>query len=256
MHFIDTHAHLYSEEFVSILPDVISRAKTAGVKKILLPNVDEESIPLMHQLSQHYSDFLVPMMGIHPCYVKPDFLPQIALVEKMLNQNKYCAVGEIGIDLHWDKTLLVEQQLAFRLQIRLAKQHNLPIVIHARESFPEIFEILDEENDSNLKGVFHCFTGGIAEAEKVLSYNGFLMGIGGVITYKNSNLSEVVKHIPLNKLLLETDSPYLPPVPFRGKTNESSYLIHIAQKLADSKSESIENISKVTTENASRLFKI
>jgi TatD DNase family protein len=256
MQLIDTHAHLYSSELLENINEIVSRAKENKLVNLLMPNIDEGSITPMHQLAKDFPNYLVPMMGIHPCYVKPDFLPQINLVEKMLSENKYCAVGEIGIDLHWDKTLLVEQQQAFRLQIQLAKKYQLPIVIHARESFQEIFEILDEENDTTLKGVFHCFTGGIAEAQKILSYQGFLMGIGGVITYKNSNLSEVVKHIPLDKLVLETDSPYLPPVPFRGKTNESSYLTFIAQKLADSKGESIENISKVTTENANSLFKI
>lgn len=254
---IDTHAHLYRKDFIEDFDEIVARAKANKIQKVLLPNIDEESINRMHWLVDNDSEFFVPMMGIHPCYVKENWEEQIQLVEQHLTSGrKYCAVGEIGIDLYWDKTLFSEQQKAFRAQIRLAVKYNLPIVIHARDSFNEIFEILDEENCPELTGVFHCFTGTIEQANKVIAYGGFKMGVGGVLTFKNSGLDSVIANVPLEYLILETDCPYLPPVPFRGKRNESSYLVYIAEKLAEVKNCSLNEIANVTSQNASELFNL
>ena len=254
---IDTHAHLYSKEFIEDFDEVVTRAKSGKIQKILLPNIDEESIERMHLLVDEAPDFFIPMMGIHPCYVNENWETQISLVEQHLKSGrKYCAVGEIGIDLYWDKTMLFQQQQAFKAQIKLAIKYNLPIVIHARDSFDEIFEILDQENCPELTGVFHCFTGNLEQANKVIAYGGFKMGIGGVLTFKNSGLDKVIAAISMDHLILETDCPYLPPVPFRGKRNESSYLRYIAEKLAEVKECSLEEVAKVTSNNANTLFKL
>ena len=252
---IDTHAHLYSKEFSADFDEVVQRAKNNGVEQILLPNIDEDSIEKMHELVAADPAYFVPMMGIHPCYVKTDWEDQISLVEQHLqSNNKYCAVGEIGIDLYWDKTLLKEQQQAFRAQIQLAIKHNLPIVIPARDSFNEIFEIIDDENCDKLKGVFHCFTGTLEQANKIIAYGGFKMGIGGVLTFKNSGLDQVIKEVALEHLMVETDCPYLPPVPYRGKRNESSYVIHVAEKLADVHQKTLIEIANITSDNAKKMF--
>ena len=253
---IDTHAHLYAKDFLEDFNEVVKRAKLNGVEKVLLPNIDEESIERMHFLASEYPQFFIPMMGIHPCYVKENWQEQIQLVDKHLSAgtNNYCAIGEIGIDLHWDKTLVEQQKLAFRAQIKLAIKYKLPIVIHARESFDEIFEIVDQENCEELTGVFHCFTGTIAQAKKIIAYGGFKMGIGGVLTFKNSGLDKVILEVDLEHLVLETDCPYLPPVPFRGKRNESSYLTYIAEKLSEVKQCSLAEVAAVTSKNATALF--
>ena len=254
---IDTHAHLYSKEFVEDFDEIVTRAKANKIQKILLPNIDEQSIERMHSLVDNDPEFFVPMIGIHPCYVTEAWEDQIRLVEQHLSSGRnYCAVGEIGIDLYWDKTLFEQQKNAFRAQIKLAIKHKLPIVIHARDSFDEIFSILDEENCDELTGVFHCFTGTVEQAEKVIAYGGFKMGVGGVLTFKNAGLDKVVATISLEHLILETDCPYLPPVPFRGKRNESSYLSYISEKLAEVKSCSIEEIAAVTSKNAISLFNL
>ncbi len=253
---IDTHAHLYDKVFAEDLDEVVKRAKSNNVQKILLPNIDEESIERMHFLAAEYPGFFIPMMGIHPCYVKENWEEQIQLIEKHLSDgtHKYCAIGEIGIDLHWDKTLIEQQKLAFRAQIKLAIKYKLPIVIHARESFDEIFEIVDQENCEELTGVFHCFTGTVEQAEKIIGYGGFKMGIGGVLTFKNSGLDQVISEVDLKHLVLETDCPYLPPVPFRGKRNESSYLTYIAEKLSEVKECSLAEVVAATSKNAIELF--
>ena len=255
MKFIDTHAHYYSLEFKEDLLEGIQRSKENNISKVLLPNIDIESIDPMFQLCLEYPDTFFPMLGLHPGYIKEDWEQQLNSVYSKLQNNEVIAIGEIGMDLYWDKTFIEEQKKAFIVQIEWAIEFNLPIVIHARDSFQEIFDILDEKNCDQLTGVFHCFTGTEKEVQKIQSYGGFYFGIGGVVTYKNSHLPPVVKSIPLDQILLETDSPYLPPVPYRGKRNEPSYLIHVAEKLASIYELGLDEIAKQTTENTYRLFK-
>lgn len=252
--FIDSHTHLYSESFEEDRDDMIKRALDAGVRKMLLPNIDVDSIEGMLDLELRFPENCFPMMGLHPTSVKEDWEAQLKVIEQQLFSRKFIAIGEIGIDLYWEKTFKDQQIAAFIRQIEWAKQLQIPIVIHARDSFPEIFEILDQHNDDRLKGVFHCFTGTIEDAKKIQGYGGFLFGIGGVVTFKKSGLDEVVRQLPLNELILETDSPYLSPSPNRGKRNESAYIPFIADKLSDIFEVSIEEIAKATTENAEKLF--
>jgi TatD DNase family protein len=252
--FIDTHAHLYSSDFNDDRVEMIQRSLANGVEKLLLPNIDIESIEGMHQLVKEYPTNCYAMMGLHPGYVKEDWEQQLAIIKDYLFKGNYIAVGEIGIDLYWDKTFIEEQKSAFSKQVNWAKELNLPIVIHAREAFQEIFDILDELHDDRLRGIFHCFTGNGEQAKKALSYNGFKLGIGGVLTYKKAELDKVLENIDLKNIVLETDSPYLPPVPYRGKRNESSYLVHIAEKLADVYQISIKEVEEITTNNVFELF--
>ena len=252
--FIDTHTHLYSSQFDSDREDVIQRALDFGVDKFLLPNIDLESINGMYDLEQKYPKNCFAMMGLHPCSINENYLTILEKIKKELFSRKFIANGEIGIDLYWDKTFLEEQKKAFALQIDWAKELNIPIVIHARDSFQEIFDVLDLHNDINLKGIFHCFSGGLNEIEKIRSYGGFIFGIGGVLTFRKSGLDEVVKSIPLSEIVLETDSPHLAPTPHRGKRNESAYIPIIANQLAAIFETSIENIAKITTENAKKCF--
>lgn len=251
----DTHTHLYYETDPANLTELMQRCLDNKVSRLFLPNVDSKSIPLVFGLAEQYPLHCFPMLGLHPCDVKEDFKEELAQIYKEANIRKIYAIGEIGIDLYWDKTTLNIQQEAFRTQINWAKQMGLPIVIHCREAFDEIFEILHELKDDKLKGIFHCFTGDAEQAEKVIGL-GFYLGIGGVLTYKNSGLDKVVQHIALEHLVLETDSPYLTPVPFRGKQNESSYLIYIAQKLADLKQIPLEKVAEITTRNSEIVFGI
>ena len=252
---IDTHTHIYSEDFEVDLHDVMLRAKNAGVTQLLLPNINSESIGPMESVCLRFPN-CIPMMGLHPGYVKEDWENQLSTIEKKLFKNPeiYCAIGEIGMDLFWDQTFLEEQKVAFRRQVQWAKELNLPIAIHARNAFDEIFEILDDEKNENLSGVFHCFTGNREQANHIINYRNFKFGIGGVVTYKNSELPEVLKEIDLIDIVLETDAPYLPPVPHRGKRNESSYVELVADKLADIYGVSLQEIAKQTTENAVKLF--
>lgn len=252
--FIDTHTHLYSDSFEEDRDAMIQRALDASVHKMLLPNIDVDSIEGMLDLELRFPENCFPMMGLHPTSVKEDWEAQLKVIEQQLFSRKFIAIGEIGIDLYWEKTFKDQQIAAFIRQIEWAKQLQIPIVIHARDSFPEIFEILDQHNDDRLKGVFHCFTGTIEDAKKIQGYGGFLFGIGGVVTFKKSGLDEVVRQLPLNELILETDSPYLSPSPNRGKRNESAYIPFIADKLSDIFEVSIEEIAKATTENAEKLF--
>ena len=254
---IDTHAHLYAEEFSEDQIEVFTRAAAAGVHYFLLPNINSESIPLMEKLMKEQKN-TIPMMGLHPSYVKENWMEELKIIETHLfkNPSKYCAVGEIGMDLFWDKTFIEAQKIVFRTQISWAKKLKLPIAIHARDAFDEIFEILDEENDESLKGVFHCFTGSIEQATKILDYGGFKLGIGGVITYKNSGLTEVLNSIELKHLVVETDAPYLSPAPFRGKRNESSYLSYIIEKISGIYKLSDAIIAEVTSQNAIELFQL
>jgi TatD DNase family protein len=224
------------------------------VNKIFLPNIDEDSVVPMLSLQRQFPEHCFPMLGLHPCSVDASWEERLQRLESYFSTHQFIAVGEIGIDLYWDKTFVAEQKEAFSTQINWAKERNLPIVIHARDSFPEIYEVLDQTYDERLRGVFHCFTGTVEDVHKISTYPNFYYGIGGVLTYKKSTLVDVLPAIPSEKLLLETDSPYLPPVPFRGKRNESSYLLHTAEKIAEVLSCSLAEIEQLTTENAHRLF--
>lgn len=255
MELIDTHSHLYLKEFDNDRDDVINRALTNGIKKILLPNIDSGSISGMMQMCRKYSGICYPMMGLHPGSVNEKFKEELKIVENHLANNEFARIGEIGIDLYWDQTFKVQQEEAFEIQIQWAKQKKLPVVIHARESFGEIFNVLDHYVDEDLKGVFHSFTGN-ADQVKIINEYGFYYGLNGIITFKNSGLAKVIEDIPVDKLLLETDSPYLSPVPKRGMRNESSYLIYIANRLAQVYDLSVEMLALITTNNAEKLFKL
>jgi TatD DNase family protein len=250
----DSHAHLYLEQFDPDRHAVIRQAINQDVRYMILPNIDKDSIIPMMDLARDFPQNCFPMMGLHPTSVGMDYAGQLELVSEWLKKAKFYAIGEIGIDLYWDKTYFAEQQEAFRVQIRLALEYDLPVVIHSRNSFDEIFLLLKEVSQPGLKGVFHCFTGNMEQAEHIIKM-GFLLGIGGVLTYKNSGLAEVVEKIPLTHLLLETDAPFLAPVPHRGKRNESAYIIAIANKLAEIKGIKVEEVSDITTQNAMELFK-
>nr|WP_320117296.1 TatD family hydrolase [uncultured Marinifilum sp.] len=255
MKLIDTHSHIYAKEFTDDINEVVKRSQKAGIEKILLPNIDSESISAMHKLASSYPDYCIPMMGLHPSSVKENYKEELSICKKWLKAEKYCAIGEIGIDLYWDKTYIKEQQEAFETQINWALECNLPIVIHARESFKEIFEILEKYRNTNLKGVFHSFTGNLQEAKKAIEL-GFLLGINGIVTFKNSGLDKTVSQISLDKLLLETDAPYLAPVPKRGKRNESSFVLHTANKIADIFQIDLSEVAAITGRNAEKLFKL
>jgi TatD DNase family protein len=252
--FVDTHSHLFSEEFNHDRGLVIERAKKAGVKYIVLPNIDTASIPALLNTSQENPNFCFPTLGLHPTSVKNNFEEELNTIENLLNEQKFCGIGEIGIDLYWDKTHIDEQKRAFRYQLKLAKKLNLPVIIHSRNSFDEILEIVDQEIDSSLKGVFHSFSGNINHYKHIEDYKSFYVGIGGVVTYKNGEVDKLLNQMDLNRVLLETDSPYLTPVPYRGKRNESAYLILIASKIADIISLPIEQVAQITTHNANALF--
>ena len=251
---IDTHAHIYLSQFEDDIDEVMKRASRTGVEKILLPNIDLESVPQMKNLVQQYPDTCIGMMGLHPCSVDENYIQVLDSLEKELRDGEYIAVGEIGIDLYWDKTFLAQQKDAFRIQINWAKELGLPIAIHARDSFDEIFEVLDAENDDKLSGVLHCFTGTTEQAQRLIDYGDFKLGIGGVYTFKNSGLKEALAPISLDHLILETDAPYLAPVPYRGKRNEPSYTRLVVEKMAEVYGQSISEVEKITSMNAQQLF--
>jgi TatD DNase family protein len=255
MIFTDTHTHIYYEQDLEKQAELMERCLENNVSRLFLPNVDVASIAMIDQIQQKYPENCFAMAGLHPCDVKDDYKEQLDIIYKSIAPRKIYAIGEIGIDLYWDKTTLALQQDAFVTQIQWAKQLNLPIVIHCREAFNEVFEVLESERDEKLRGIFHCFTGNEAQAKQAVDLN-FYLGIGGVVTYKKAGLDAVLATVPLQNLVLETDSPYLAPVPFRGKPNESSYLIYVAQKLADIYNLPIEEIAKVTTENSKAIFGI
>jgi TatD DNase family protein len=255
MKLIDTHTHLYLPEFDNDRENIVKKALHAGVEKMFLPNIDSGTINGMMQMCIDYPGNLYPMMGLHPGSVKENYLEEIAIITKNLSQGGYIAIGETGIDLYWDKTFKVQQFDAFEKQINLALELNLPIVIHSRNSFTEIFAILDKYSGSGLRGVFHSFTGGISETEKILGYD-FYFGINGIVTFKNSGLDKVIPHIPLNRILLETDSPYLSPVPKRGGRNESSHTVYINEFLAKIYNKSSGYFAEITSANAEELFKL
>jgi TatD DNase family protein len=255
MLLIDTHTHLYLDNFTDDRDEVVKRAINQGVSKMLLPAIDRSTFEDMINLSDKYPENCLPMIGLHPTSVKDGFEAELKFVEDELQKGKYIAIGETGIDLYWDSTFSEQQKFAFTKQLRWAKKYKLPIVIHTRDSFNEVYNIVNKEKTDDLNGVFHCFTGTLSEAYKIMDI-GFYMGIGGIITFKNSGLAEVCETIPSSSLVLETDSPFLTPVPYRGKRNESSYLNYIASKLADSKRTSASEIIDITTQNANNLFNL
>ena len=253
MKLIDTHCHLYSEEFITDIDKVIESADIEGITKLFLPLIDSESIEAMLALEVKYPGKCIAMMGLHPCYIKENYKAELLIVKEWLTQRKFAAIGEIGLDFYWDKTFVKEQTEAFRLQMEWAIVYDRPIVIHTRNAMEETIALVREFAPKGIRGIFHCFSGNYENAMEIIDM-GFYLGIGGVITYKNAGLAEVVEQIDLKHLVLETDAPYLTPVPFRGKRNESSYLKYIAAKLAAVKKVSVEEVAEVTTENAEKIF--
>ena len=251
----DTHTHLYSDAFDGDRKEMIQRAVDAGVTRFFIPAIDSNCTEAMYELERNYPDHVFLMMGLHPTSVKENYELELQHVEKQLSNRKFYAIGEIGIDLYWDKTHLKEQKMAFQRQIQWAKKYQLPIVIHCREAFDEIFEILEAEKSPDLFGIFHCFTGSHAQALQAISYN-MKLGIGGVVTFKNGKIDQFLNQIPLSHIVLETDAPYLAPIPFRGKRNESSYVTLVVSKLAQLYQLSADEIAKITTENAKAVFGI
>ena len=250
---VDTHAHLYSEEFDQDRKAVVQRALDAGVSKIFIPAIDSQYTQRMLDLEAEFPAQVFLMMGLHPTHVKENVAEELAQVKAWLDKRKFYAVGEIGIDLYWDSTYLKQQQEAFRTQIQWAKERKMPINIHCRNAFDEVFEILEEEKGAGLFGIFHCFTGTLQQAKKALSYN-LKLGIGGVVTFKNGKIDQFLNEIPLSEIVLETDAPYLAPTPFRGKRNESSYLENIVGKLVDIYGISADEIAQITSQNAATIF--
>ena len=255
MNIIDTHAHLYLKQFNEDIDQVIQRANENGVKKFIFPAIDSSHFNEMQSLKNKYPDDIHLMSGLHPTSVKENYKEELEFVVESINKYHFVAIGEIGIDLYWDKTYLIQQQEAFRFQIKLAVEQNLPIVIHCRDAFDEIFEILNDENCDKLRGIFHCFTGTFDQAEKAISL-GFLLGIGGVVTFKNGGIDKFLHKIELKNIVLETDSPYLAPAPFRGKRNESSYIIYVLEKLSEIYGISKEKIAEITSKNAEKVFRL
>lgn len=254
MNFIDTHTHLYLPQFDEDRSDMMARAVGAGVTRMYLPGIDSSHVAAIRRMEAEYPGVCVAMPGLHPCSVSEDPDPELEVVKKMLEEDRnWCAVGEIGLDLYWDKTFFEQQKHAFRQQIRWAKAHKLPIVIHSRESTRECIDLVREEKDEHLRGVFHCFSGTLQEANEIMELD-FMLGIGGVLTFKKAGLDLLLPHVPMNFIVLETDSPYLAPVPHRGERNESSYLPLVAQKLAEVKKISVEEVAEKTSNNALRLF--
>jgi len=253
MFLSDTHTHLYIPEMREQIGALMHRAQEQRVQKLYLPNIDSDSVKDVFSLTELYPQQCFPMMGLHPCSVKENYIEELSFIKQYIDDARVVGIGEIGMDLYWDKTFIEEQKIAFKTQIQWAKDRKMPIIIHCREAFDEIYEILLEEKDEWLRGIFHCFSGSEEQAKKIIDLN-FYLGIGGVLTYKNSGLADAIKHIDLKHIVLETDSPYLSPVPHRGKPNESSYLIHVADKLAEVMQCSLEQVANVTSENAIKIF--
>ncbi len=250
----DTHSHLYSEAFDEDRNDMIKRAIELGVSRFFIPAIDSTYTDAMLQLEKNYPNNVFLMTGLHPTHVKDNYKEELNHIERLLIKRSFYAIGEIGIDLYWDKSTLEIQQKAFKYQIQLAKKHKLPIVIHCREAFDEIFEVLESEKSDDLFGIFHCFTGTLEHAHKAISYN-MKLGIGGVVTFKNGKIDQFLNQINLKHIVLETDSPYLAPVPYRGKRNESGYIIKVLEKLSDIYDISLEKIAAITTQNSKDVFK-
>ncbi|MDN6281279.1 MAG: TatD family hydrolase [Psychroflexus sp.] len=253
MIFTDTHTHLYVDAFKADITDVIDRANAHNINRFFIPAIDSETTEAMYALEKKYPKQVFLMMGLHPTSVKADYESELNHIEEQLDKRDFYAIGEIGIDLYWDSSFLEEQQTAFRHQIKLAKKYKLPIVIHCRNAFDEVFEILEEEKSDDLFGIFHCFTGTYEQALRAIGFN-LKLGIGGVLTFKNGKIDRFMSEIDLSHIVLETDSPYLAPSPYRGKRNESAYLIKVAEKLADLYQVSLEEVAKITTENSNQIF--
>lgn len=255
MLLVDTHAHLYADQFNEDRNAMIQRAFDAGVQHLFLPNIDEASIEGMLALEAAYPDHCYAMMGLHPCSVGADYKAVLSRMEAWLERRPFCAVGEIGLDYYWSKEFVAEQKDAFRVQSRWAKDLDVPIVIHARDSLDDLIQLVEEEKTDNFRGVFHCFGGSLEQAQKIIDL-GFMLGLGGVLTFKKANLGAVIEHIDLKHLVLETDAPYLAPTPYRGKRNESAYVALVAEKLAEVQGCSVEEIAAATSANALKLFSI
>ncbi len=251
--FVDTHSHVYSEEFSSDRNEVIARALKSGVRKIILPNIDSSTLKPMLDLSDSHPDLFIPLLGLHPTSVKEDFRKELEIMEYWFTKRKFAGIGEIGIDLYWDKTFINEQMEAFRIQIGWAKKARIPIVIHVRDSFPEVLEVIEHEKEDSLSGVFHSFTGTAEQAAQVVEL-GFKIGIGGIVTFKNSGMDSIVQQISLQNILLETDSPWLAPVPHRGRRNECAFITATATKIAALHQTTVEEVARITTQNAQQLF--
>lgn len=251
---IDTHTHLYDEETIELQDAHINRAIQAGVHKLYMPNCDSSTIEGMMGIAQRFPENCFPMMGLHPCYVKENYIDELAVVEEQLTKHKFSAIGEIGLDFYWDKTFAHEQKLAFEQQIDWALAYDLPIVIHSRSSTQECLDIVKRKQNGKLVAIFHCFSGTPEQAQRVAGLGGYI-GIGGVVTFKTSNLPDVLRAVSLENVVLETDAPYLAPVPYRGKRNESTYLPLIAQRIADVYEMPLEAIEKATTANAEKIFR-
>ncbi|MDX1829551.1 MAG: TatD family hydrolase [Lutibacter sp.] len=251
----DTHTHLYSEQFDEDRNEMIQRAIKAGVTRFFIPAIDSTYLNAMLNLEKDFPKNTFLMMGLHPTHVKENVEEELSFVKKWLHKRNFYAVGEIGIDLYWDKTFVKQQRYAFKTQIQWAKEKNLPIVIHCRDAFDEVFEVLEEEKDDKLFGIFHCFTGNLDQAKKAISYN-MKLGIGGVVTFKNGKIDQFLNEIPIKNIVLETDAPYLAPTPFRGKRNESSYITKVLDKLVDIYDLSPQEITEITTQNSKDIFGI
>jgi len=251
----DTHTHLYLEQFDKDIEEVIQRAIDNNISRFFLPAIDSTYYPSMFELEDKFPEHVFLMAGLHPTHVKENYKEELSIVEHLINRRNFCAIGEIGIDLYWDKTFVQQQQDAFKTQISWAKEKDLAIVIHCRDAFDEIFEVLDEVKDDKLFGIFHCFTGDLEQARKAISFN-MKLGIGGVVTFKNGKIDQFLNEIPLKNIVLETDSPYLAPTPYRGKRNESSYLVNVLSKLQDIYGLTADEIAQITTQNSRDIFGI
>jgi TatD DNase family protein len=250
---VDTHCHLYLEDFEADLADVLSRAAAEGVRRIYMPSIDSNHLKRMLELQKTYNGTCYSMLGLHPCSVREDYRDELQKMKDAVEKDQFYAIGEIGLDYYWDRSFDEQQMICFREQIGMAVEHDLPIVIHSRSSMDACIDVLKEKRSSAVRGIFHCFSGNVENAHDIVNC-GFLLGIGGVITYKNSGLAAVVSQVPLEHIVLETDAPYLTPVPFRGKRNESSYLKYVVAKIAEAKNVSEEQVAEVTTLNANRIF--
>jgi len=253
MHFIDTHAHVYAAELTSDLDLVMKNALAIGINKIIMPAIDSSSLDAMLKVEQQFPENCIAMMGLHPCYVKENYKEELKLVEEWIGKRKFIAIGEIGLDFYWDKTFTKEQHIVFETQMQWALDLNVPIAIHTRNAMGETIEAVKPFAKKGLRGVFHCFSGSKESAEQIISM-GFHLGLGGVLTYKNAGVAEAVKDIPMEYFVLETDAPYLAPVPYRGKTNEPAFMLEVAKKLAEIKSLPLHEIATITTSNAEKLF--
>jgi TatD DNase family protein len=255
MHFIDTHAHVYAAELTSDLDLVMKNALAIGINKIIMPAIDSSSLDAMLKVEQQFPENCIAMMGLHPCYVKENYKEELKLVEEWIGKRKFIAIGEIGLDFYWDKTFTKEQHIVFETQMQWALDLNVPIAIHTRNAMGETIEAVKPFAKKGLRGVFHCFSGSKESAEQIIGM-GFHLGLGGVLTYKNAGVAEAVKDIPMEYLVLETDAPYLAPVPYRGKINEPAFMLEVAKKLAEIKSLPLHEIAAITTSNAEKLFEL